>query len=408
ACKFFEHFILISDAMTFRSGQEEKSLWNEDDGFYYDAISWGGPWSQELPVRSLVGLIPLYAVLVLEPQLVNQFPSFKRHVDWFIENKHGMAARNIASMRARGKGDRLMLSLVSRERLEKILKRMLDENEFFGDHGIRSMSKYHADHPYTWNVNGQEFKVNYVPGESDSGLFGGNSNWRGPIWLCVNFLIVESLLRFYMFYGNDFKIECPTGSGDEMHLGNVALELQHRLQRLMAKDHKGRRAMYNGNDTLNHDPYWKDYVWFYEYFDADTGRGLGASHQCGWTGLMAKIIHDTGMTTNLPQTPRTPSTAASHYFDDVFSRASASQTRKHLRRTSVGGRSIGRMNDDNHSTAESVPQTPLSPASVVGHNDAVSDYIYSQVEMHDRGEAPSTALYEDEFSAEASANGHKE
>ncbi|KAI5304927.1 hypothetical protein KEM56_005684, partial [Ascosphaera pollenicola] len=372
ACKFFEHFILISDAMTFRSGQEEQSLWNEKDGFYYDAITWGGPWSQELPVRSLVGLIPLYAVLVLEPQLINQFPNFKRHVDWFIENKHGVASRNIASMRTRGKGDRLLLSLVSRERLEKILTRMLDEDEFFSDYGIRSMSKYHAEHPYSWDVNGQEFKVSYVPGESDSGLFGGNSNWRGPIWLCVNFLIVESLLRFYMFYGNDLKVECPTGSGVEMHLGNVALELQNRLQHLMAKDHKGRRAIYDGDDTLNYDPYWSDYCYFYEYFDSDTGRGLGSTHQCGWTGLIAKIIHDTGLTRNLPQTPRTPSTAANHYFDDVFARH---MRKRSLRRSSTGGRSIGRMNDDDHYSAEEYPQTPISPASVVGQHEAVNDYI---------------------------------
>ena len=294
ASKFFEHFVLISDAMTYRAGGKETSLWNSDDGFYYDAISWGGPWTQQMPVRSLVGLIPLFAVLTLEPDMVDKFPSFKRRLNWFIENRHDVAERNIASMKARGKGDRLLLSLVSKERLVEILRRMLDETEFLADHGIRSMSKYHKDHPYSMEVNGQEFKVEYLPGESDSGLFGGNSNWRGPIWLCVNFLLVESLLRFYMFYGKSLEIECPTGSGDYMHLGHVAEEIQHRLQHLMARGDDGRRAVNDGNDMLDFDPLWKDYLFFYEYFDADTGRGMGASHQCGWSGLIAKMIHDTG------------------------------------------------------------------------------------------------------------------
>lgn len=180
ASKFFEHFILISDAMTYKDGEnKEASLWNETDGFYYDAISWGGPWTQQLPVRSLVGLIPLYAVLTLEPELIEKFPSFKKRVDWFIEHKNDIAERNMNSMRKRGKGKRMLLSLVNEERLVKILQKMLDETEFLSEYGIRSLSKYHKDHPYSMNVHGQEFKVSYVPGDSDSGLFGGNSNWRG-------------------------------------------------------------------------------------------------------------------------------------------------------------------------------------------------------------------------------------
>lgn len=241
-----------------------------------------------------MGLIPLYAVLTLEPELINKFPDFKRRMNWFIDNKYDVAERNIASMKRRGKDDRLLLALVSKERLEKILKRMLDETEFLAEHGIRSMSKYHAEHPYSMEVNGQEFKVGYVPGDSDSGLFGGNSNWRGPIWLCVNFLLIESLLRFHMFYGDSFQIECPTGSGDYMNLGQVAEEIQHRLQHLFVRGDDDRRAINDRNDTLDFDPHWKDYLWFHEFFDADTGRGLGASHQCGWTGLVAKMIHDTG------------------------------------------------------------------------------------------------------------------
>ena len=174
ASKFFEHFILISDAMTYRSGGQEASLWSEKDGFYYDAISWGGPWTQQLPVRSLVGLIPLFAVLTLEPELINKFPSFKRRLNWFMENRHDVAERNIASLKRRGKEDRLLLSLVNKDRLVRILRKMLDETEFLADHGIRSLSKFHKDHPYSMDVNGQRFQVSYVPGDSDSGLFGGN------------------------------------------------------------------------------------------------------------------------------------------------------------------------------------------------------------------------------------------
>lgn len=294
ASKFFEHFILISDAMTYRDGGTEKSLWNQEDGFYYDAISWGGPWTQQLPIRSLVGLIPLYAVLTLEPELISKFPSFKRRMDWFIENRNDVAERNIASMQKRGKDQRLLLSLVSKDRLVQILKRMLDETEFLSEYGVRSLSRHHREHPYGMDVNGQQFKVGYVSGDSDSGLFGGNSNWRGPIWLCVNFLLIESLLRFYMFYGTSLQIECPTGSGEYMHLGHVAEELQHRLQHLFARGDEGRRAVNAGNDMLDHDPHWKDYLWFHEFFDGDSGRGLGATHQCGWSGLIAKMIHDSG------------------------------------------------------------------------------------------------------------------
>ncbi|KAK8107162.1 glycoside hydrolase family 63 [Apiospora kogelbergensis] len=347
ASKFFEHFIFISDAMTFKSGQtEEKSLWNEEDGFYYDAISWGGPWTQQLPVRSLVGLIPLYATLTLEPELINKLPSFKKRVDWFIENRCDVAERNMASIRKRGKGNRILLSMVSKDRLEKILKRMLDEDEFFSPHGIRSLSKYHKDNPVSMDANGQTFRVSYVPGDSDSGLFGGNSNWRGPIWLAVNFLLVESLQRFFMFHGHSFQIECPTGSGDYMHLGHVAEEIQHRLQHLFARGDDGRRSINDGNDLLDFDPHWKDNMWFHEFFDGDNGRGLGATHQCGWTGLIARMIHDTGISCRLPQTPRTPSVGMAHYFDDVFHRTTghAQPKKPHMRRSSTA-RSIGARSD---------------------------------------------------------------
>ncbi|KAL0258932.1 hypothetical protein SLS55_006437 [Diplodia seriata] len=413
ASKFFEHFILISDAMQYRSGGEEKSLWNDDDGFYYDAISWGGPWSHQMPVRSLVGLIPLYATLTLEPEVVDKLPSFKKRLNWFIENRSDLADRNLASMSRRGKGDRILLSLVSEDRLRKILKRMLDEDEFLADHGIRSLSRYHKDHPYSMDVNGQKFEVAYLPGDSDSGLFGGNSNWRGPIWMAVNFLLVESLLRFYMFYGNSLKVECPTGSGDEMHLGHVAEEIQHRLQHLFARGDDGRRAINAGNEMLDYDPNWKDYMWFHEFFDGDTGRGLGASHQCGWTGLIAKMIHDTGIRCRLPQTPRTPSTAAAHYFDDVFT--TKYKGRKPSIRRSSTSRSIGSRPDwadleapkspkasNGHAIDDDESEQPTKPfqrVNSVGYFDAealekkkqideqVAEYVSNQLSRMKSGES---------------------
>ncbi|KND94276.1 hypothetical protein TOPH_01031 [Tolypocladium ophioglossoides CBS 100239] len=398
ASKFFEHFIFISDAMTFRAEQKgESSLWNDDDGFYYDAISWGGPWIQQLPVRSLVGLIPLYATATLEPELINKLPSFRKRVEWFVHNRCDLAERNMASIRKRGKGDRILLSIVSKDRLEKILKRMLDEDEFFSDHGIRSLSKYHKDHPYSMDVNGQEFKVGYVPGDSDSGLFGGNSNWRGPIWLCVNFLLVESLQRFYLFYGREFQVECPTGSGDYMHLGKVSEEIQHRLQHLFVRTDNGRRSINAGDDRLDFDEHWKDCLWFYEFFDGDSGRGLGASHQCGWTGLIARLIHDTGVNCRLPQTPRTPSVAMAHYFDDMFQRSidhgtPRSPGMRRIRRSStarsIGARSdfdasVNDPDDDAHSITNSIfPDDPARVREKAEDDSHLNHYISDQLERY--------------------------
>ena len=294
ASKFFEHFLLISDAMRYRQGGEEKPLWNEEDGFYYDAISWGGPWSHQMPVRSLVGLIPLFATLTLEPEVINKFPNFRKRLEWLTDNRREVTQRNIASIKRRGKGDRLLLSLVNEDRLKRILSRMLDEGEFLSEYGIRSLSRYHKDRPYSMNVNGQHFEVKYLPGDSDSGLFGGNSNWRGPIWIAVNFLLIESLLRFHLFYGESLQVECPTGSRNYMHLGHVADEIQQRLCHMFAIDDRGKRALNGGRQILDHNPFWSEYLWFYEFFNGDSGAGLGASHQCGWTGLIAKIIHDVG------------------------------------------------------------------------------------------------------------------
>ncbi|KAI0081875.1 hypothetical protein K474DRAFT_1655737 [Panus rudis PR-1116 ss-1] len=319
ASKFFEHFIFIADAMTFRgSGDDELSLWNEEDGMYYDAIQFGPGNSMQLPVRSLVGLIPLYATLVLEPAVVDRFPGFKKRMEWFMDNRPEMSERNMANIKVKGKGERRLLALASKERLVRILQKMLDEDEFFSEHGIRSLSKAHKDHPWGMDVHGQRYEVNYWPGDSKSGMFGGNSNWRGPIWLAVNFLLIESLQRFYQYYGDELQVECPTGSGDFMNLANVAEEIQHRIIHIFGRDMEGRRATNGGNPKLDSDPHFRDYVWFYEYFHADDGRGLGASHQTGWSGLVAYHILQSGASCRLPRTPKTPRSVVNHYFDETI------------------------------------------------------------------------------------------
>ncbi|KAK4050345.1 hypothetical protein OIO90_005138 [Microbotryomycetes sp. JL221] len=317
ASKFFEHYLYISDAMTFHDGDNEQSLWNEEEGFYFDAISWGPGEIKQLPIKSLVGLIPLYATLTLEPALLKKFPGFAKRMQWFIDNRPSMAQRNIANMSLGGKGDRRLLALASEDRLRLILKRMLDEDEFLSDFGIRSLSRYHKENPWSMNVNGEEFSVHFWPGDSRSGMFGGNSNWRGPIWLATTFLLIESLQRFYQYHGHKFKVECPTGSGDEMNLANVADEIQHRIIHIFARDNEGNRACNGGSDKLNRDPHFRDYVPFHEFFNCETGKGLGASHQTGWTGLIAYFIWSVGASARLPRTPRTPRSAAAHYFDET-------------------------------------------------------------------------------------------
>ncbi|KAJ6609886.1 Six-hairpin glycosidase-like protein [Mycena sp. CBHHK59/15] len=300
ASKFFEHFIFIADAMTYKEGDNELSLWNEQDGMYYDAIHFGPGNSMQLPVRSLIGLIPLYATLVLEPSTLNRFPGFKKRVEWFLDNRPEVSARNMANMKVGGKEQRRLMALASKERLIKILEKMLDEDEFLSEHGIRSLSKLHKEHPWGMDVNGQRYEVGYWPGDSRSGMFGGNSNWRGPIWLATNFLLIESLQRFYQS-----QVECPTGSGDYMNLVAVAEEIQHRIIHIFGRD-------------LDHDPHFRDYVWFYEFFHADDGRGLGASHQTGWSGLVAYHILQSGVSCRLPKTPRTPRGILNHYFDETM------------------------------------------------------------------------------------------
>jgi len=277
----------------------------------------------QLPVHSLVGLIPLYATLVLEPATINRVPGFKKRMEWFIDNRPEVSARNMANVGVPGKGERRLLALADKDRLVRILEKMLDEDEFLSEHGIRSLSKKHKDQPWGMDVHGSRHEVGYWPGDSLSGMFGGNSNWRGPIWLAVNFLLIESLQRFYQYYGDDIQVECPTGSGEYLNLVEVAEEVQHRIIHIFARDTDGRRSTNGGNDVLDHDPHFRDYVWFYEYFHGDDGRGLGASHQTGWSGLVAYHILQSGASCRLPKTPKTPRSLARHYFDEAVETMSA-------------------------------------------------------------------------------------
>ncbi|MBD2446414.1 glucosidase [Nostoc sp. FACHB-152] len=287
ATKFFEHFLYIADAMN-KIGEMEASLWNESDGFYYDVLHL--PEKQiTLKVRSMVGLIPLFAVETIEPDILKMLPGFKKRLEWFIQNRPELK-QNVACMETKGTGARRLLAIVSRDKLRSILQKMLDESEFFSPYGIRALSRFHAEHPYTFNVNGTQFRVDYEPAESSSGLFGGNSNWRGPIWFPVNFLLIESLQKFHYYLGDDFKVECPTGSGQMMTLWEVASELSQRLTRIFLKDDSGQRPVYGGIQKFQTDPHWRDLILFYEYFHGDNGAGIGASHQTGWTGLVAKLI----------------------------------------------------------------------------------------------------------------------
>lgn len=288
ATKFFEHFLYIVDA-TNHMGGEVTSLWDDVDGFYYDLLHL--PCGKQVPlkIRSIVGLIPLFAVDTIESEILEKLPGFKERLKWFIKHRPELR-KNVACMETEGVGERRLLAIVSPEKLRHILAKMLDENEFLSEYGIRSLSRYHAQHPYVFNVNDQAYCVNYEPAESRSGLFGGNSNWRGPIWFPVNYLIIESLQKFHYYLGDDFKIECPTGSGNRMNLWEIASEIESRLMKIFQRDQTGNRPVYGGIETFQTDSFWRDYILFYEYFHGDNGAGLGANHQTGWTGLIAKLI----------------------------------------------------------------------------------------------------------------------
>ena len=291
--KFVEHFYFIALGMN-RPGAD--GMWDEEDGFYYDVLRLPDGRSTRLKVRSMVGLLPLAATTVIEQWQRERVP----RVTAALQERQRRMPELAATMHATGPGNfgvagRGLLALVNQDRLRRILSKMLDENEFLGPHGIRALSKFHERHPYTFYVHGQEHRVDYLPAESNNGMFGGNSNWRGPVWMPVNVILIRALLNYFTYYGDSFKVECPTGSGRMMNLFEVAKDIADRLAAIFLKDTSGRRPVYGGTKTFQEDPHWRDYVLFYEYFHGDNGAGLGASHQTGWTGAVASLIQLFGM-----------------------------------------------------------------------------------------------------------------
>ncbi len=290
ASKFFEHFMYIAGAIANLSGGG-LNLWNDDDEFFYDVLNTQDGNYTPLKVRSMVGLIPLFAVETLEPSKIDKFPHFKRRLEWFLSYRPELASL-VSTREVPVLGVKRRLSLVRESRLRSILKRMLDETEFLSDYGVRALSKFHKEHPYTFSWEENKYTVEYMPGESDTGMFGGNSNWRGPVWFPVNYMIIESLKKFNAYYQEEFSIEYPTGSGKKLNLQQVVDELSRRLIRIFAKDKKGHRAVFGASEKFQTDPHFKDYILFYEYFHGDNGAGIGASHQTGWTGIVADLINE--------------------------------------------------------------------------------------------------------------------
>ena len=287
ASKFFEHFVAIADAMNTMGGS---GLWDENDGFYYDQLQIDGT-VMPLRVRSMVGLIPLIAVEALEQEVVDKLPGFHKRMQWFLQNRRDLAHQiSYMEKEAQGAHGHRLLALPSRERAQRVLRYMLDENEFLSPYGIRSVSKIHRERPYILRIEGQERRVEYEPGESATGLFGGNSNWRGPVWFPLNYLLVEALERYHHFYGDGFRVECPTGSGQMMNLKQVAQELQRRLSAIFLPDASGRAPWQGDTRRFADNPHWRDLILFHEYFHGDNGRGCGASHQTGWTALIARLL----------------------------------------------------------------------------------------------------------------------
>ena len=292
ASKFWEHFLYIAHAMNNR-GSDGLALWNDEDRFFYDVLHLPNGERRPLKIRSMVGLIPLFAVETLEPELLGRLKGFKRRLEWFIDNRRDLIG-NVACMRTKGRAERRLLSIVNADQLRSVLRIMLDEREFLSPYGIRALSRAYKDQPYVLNVDGHEHRVDYEPAESSTGHFGGNSNWRGPIWFPVNYLIIESLQKFHHYLGNDFKVECPTGSGRMLTLWQVAEDLSRRLSQIFLRDEDGRRPVYGSTAKFQQDPHWRDLIMFYEYFNGDDGSALGASHQTGWTGLVAKLLQQSG------------------------------------------------------------------------------------------------------------------
>ncbi len=288
ATKFFEHFLYIAGAISLM-GKEDTGLWDDEDGFFYDQLRHTNNGVSKMKVRSMVGLIPLFAVAVLDEEIFVTQPEFTARLKWFLEFRPDLASL-VSRWYEKGSGEKHLLSLLRGHRMKRILYRMLDETEFLSDYGIRSLSKYHERHPYEFWLNSCKFSVAYTPGESNTAMFGGNSNWRGPVWMPVNYLIIESLQHFHRYYGDDFKVEYPTHSGVYMTLKEISIELGKRLLRLFLRDEQGRRPVFGDQEQLQQDPHFRDYILFYEYFHGDNGRGAGAAHQTGWTGLVVKLM----------------------------------------------------------------------------------------------------------------------
>jgi len=288
ATKFFEHFLYIAHAM-FADGEEGTGLWDDEDEFYYDAIQKSDGTNQKLKIRSMVGLIPLLAVEVLEDELLTSQTLFTERLYWFLNHRPKLSSL-VARWGEKGKDAKHLLSLLRGHRMKRILYRMLDENEFLSDHGLRALSKYHLDHPYILEMDNNWFSIHYTPGESDTTLFGGNSNWRGPVWMPVNYLLIEALRRFHDYYGEEFRIEYPTNSGNLFTLKEISDKIAQRVIALFTRDANGNRPVFGDQSLFQNDPHFRDHIQFFEYFHGDTGKGLGASHQTGWTGIVARML----------------------------------------------------------------------------------------------------------------------
>jgi hypothetical protein len=286
--KFVEHFLWIASTMDC-VGKTCDKMWDDEDGFFYDVLRMPDGNGMRLKVRSMVGLLPLTAATVISPEDTRRFPEAMQRLAHFIERRPNLM-ETIAPVDKPGVNGNYLLSVVNEAKLRRILARMLDEERFLGPCGIRSLSRWHRDHPYEMDVSGQHFHVGYLPGDSDSGMFGGNSNWRGPVWMPVNLLIIRALLQFHLYYGDDWRIECPTGSGRLMNLFEIAREIAARLASPFLRDASGRRPVYGGSEKFQTDPHWRDLILFYEYYQGDNGAGIGASHQTGWSGTIAKLI----------------------------------------------------------------------------------------------------------------------
>jgi Mannosylglycerate hydrolase MGH1-like glycoside hydrolase domain len=288
ACKFFEHFIYIAGAMD-RIGINHDELWDEEDGFYYDVLRLPRGEAMRVKVRSMVGLIPLFASAAFSSDTLARLPRFNQRVEHFVRVNAALVTQ-ISNPLEPGVRGRILLSPVNRQKLTRLLQRMLDPAEFLSPYGIRALSRYHKEHPYEFAVAGNVYRVDYEPAESSTGLFGGNSNWRGPIWMPVNLLLIQSLRKMYSYYGDDLKVECPTGSGRLMTLWEVAHEIANRLSGIFLRDDEGRRPVYGSTERFQTDPHWRDVILFYEYFHGDNGAGIGASHQTGWTGIVTWLL----------------------------------------------------------------------------------------------------------------------